>query len=296
MLPPDIPQYFVPGAASARPLPSRSLLGVARVTFADAKLGINETRDVVAAAPIGDGAVPVDWAAAEILDVAPSDLATSPDRGRRFDQCRRRPRAAKNYAAWQKAFASWVASAQTLELQRHAGLKLTSKAGESERDFRIRVQNAQREARDAAVEQMRQKFAEKRARAGREAAQRGTGRHARAGAGHEREAADRRVDRRDRLRRAVRTQGDQRRHARTRDDRGARRRARAKEQEDVRRAQQNVDAVKKALEDLDAQIAEETTAIAARFDADAATVEKVALAPKRGQVDVQFVALGWRAK
>ena len=46
---------------------------------------------------------------------------------------------------------------------RHAGLKLTSAAGESERDFRIRVQNAQREARDEAVDKVRKKFASKRA-------------------------------------------------------------------------------------------------------------------------------------
>jgi len=40
---------------------------------------------------------------------------------------------AKSYTAWQKSFASWLASSQKLELMRHAGLKLTSAAGESGR-------------------------------------------------------------------------------------------------------------------------------------------------------------------
>ena len=48
------------------------------MSYADAKLGIDETRDVVAAAPIGDGAVTVDWSTAEVLDVAPSALGDEP--------------------------------------------------------------------------------------------------------------------------------------------------------------------------------------------------------------------------
>jgi hypothetical protein len=67
----------------------------------------------------------------------------------------------------------------------------------------------------------------------------------------------------------------------------------SKEKDDIKRAQENVDAAKKSLEELDAQIAEETAAIAARFDADASRLETVSLSPKRGQVLVQFVALGW---
>ena len=56
------------------------------------------------------------------------------------------------------------------------------------------------------------------------------------------------------------------------------------------------DVAKKALEELDAQIAEETAGIAARFDADASNIESASLAPKRGGILVQSVALGWRAR
>jgi hypothetical protein len=54
-----------------------------------------------------------------------------------------------------------------------------------------------------------------------------------------------------------------------------------------------VDASTRAREELDAQIAEETAAIAARFDADGSRLETISLAPKRGQILVQFVALAW---
>ena len=43
---------------------------------------------------------------------------------------------------------------------------------------------------------------------------------------------------------------------------------------------------------LDDQVQAETQQIAAQYDADA-PLDRVTLTPKRGQVTVQFVALGW---
>ena len=54
--------------------------------------------------------------------------------------------------------------AERLTLYSAPSLKLTSQAGESERDFRIRVQQASRESRDAAVQKLRDSYASKVAR------------------------------------------------------------------------------------------------------------------------------------
>ena len=70
---------------------------------------------------------------------------------------------AKNYANWQKDFSRWLAQSETLELFRHRDSKLTSHPGESERDFRIRLSDANRAARDEAVDAMRRKYATKQA-------------------------------------------------------------------------------------------------------------------------------------
>jgi hypothetical protein len=291
---PGVQQFFLPAPANSHYTPVA--LGIARVTFGDAKLKISETREVVAVAPIGAGAVPVDWSQAEILDISSSDLQTEPAEGATFDPVPKAAAVAKNYAAWQKAFVAWVAGSQTLDLHRHAGLKLTSQAGESERDFRIRVQNAQREARDAEVEALRRRFAEKRARLEERM------RRAEQGVSREQEQAS-----------AAKVQtavsmgatvlgallGRKTFSASTlgRATTAARGVGRAsKEQDDVKRAQENVDVAKKALDELDATIAEETAAIAARFDAAAESLETVSVAPKRGQVLVQSVALGWKAE
>ncbi len=293
VLAPEIQQYFVPTTAG-NPRYAPVALGVARVTFADAKLKIDQTRDVVAAAPIREGAVPVDWEDATILDIAPSDLETAPAENAAFQPLPKAGAAAKSYTAWQKSFAAWLAQSQKLELFRHAGLKLTSSAGESERDFRIRVQSAQREARDAEVEDLRRRLAEKRARLEERV------RRSAQGVQREQEQASQ-----AKLQSGVSLAATVfgallgRKSISTstlgRATTAARGLGRAsKEQDDIKRAQENVDVSRKALEELDAQIAEETAAIAARFDADASTLETVSLAPKRGQVLVQFVALGWR--
>jgi hypothetical protein len=293
VLPPAITQYFVPATATApryRPV----ALGVAKVTFGDSKLKISEARDVVATAPIGDGAVAVDWAEAEILDVAPADLASTPAADATFGDVPKAAATAKNYAAWRKAFSVWLAHEQKLELLWHAGLKLTAASGESERDFRIRVQTAQREARDREVDAVRRKFAEKRARAesalrrAEQAVQRETEQASQAklqtavsfGATVLGALLGRKAVSTSTLGRA------------TTAARGAGRAY--KESEDIGRAQQNVEAAKHAMDDLDAQIEADTAAIAARYDADAGTLETVSLAPKRGQILVQTVALGWR--
>jgi hypothetical protein len=239
--------------------------------------------------------VPVDWTASEILDIAPADLETAPAADASFDPVPKPATFRKNYGAWQKSFTAWLHESQRLDLRRHAGLKITSTAAESERDFRIRVQGAQREARDAAVEAVRRKFAEKRARLEEKL------RRAEQGVAREQEQASqaklqtgisvgaailggifgRRAISATTLGRA------------TTAARGAGRVS--KESDDVKRAEENVAAAKQAIEEIDAQIAEETAGIAARFDADASSLEKVSLAPKRGGVLVQFVALGWRA-
>jgi len=295
VIPPGIMEYFVPATGSA-PRYQPVVLGVAKVTFADTKLKISETRDIVAATAIGEGAVAADWAAAEILDLTPADLESAPAEGATFDGLPKAGASAKSYPAWQKAFASWLASDQKLDLLRHDALKLTAGAGESERDFRIRVQGAQREARDKEVDDVRRRFAEKRARL--EAALR------RAEQGVQREsdqASQAKLQTAVSLGATVlgaffgrKTLSASNLGRATTTVRGAGRAY--KESEDVGRAQQNVDAAKKALDDLDGQIAEETAGIAARYDADAGNLNTVSLAPKRGQILVQVVALGWRSE
>src|SRR4029450_8557168 len=62
-----------------------------------------------------------------------------------------------------------------------------------------------------------------------------------------------------------------------------------KESGDIKRAEEGVDAIRAELTSLESEIQTETQRISAEFDADAA-LERVSLAPERGQVTVHFVA------
>jgi hypothetical protein len=295
ILAPGVQQYFLP-AGTPNPHYVPVALGVARVTFSDAKLKVSETRDVVAVAPIGGGPVPVDWAQAEILEIVPAELETAPAAAATFDPVPKAAGVVKNYSAWQKSFVSWLAGSQTLDLHRHADLKLTSRGGETERDFRIRTQTAQREARDQEVDEVRRRFAEKRARLEEKLR--------RAGQGVSREqeqASAAKVQTAVSMGATVlgalfgrKTLSMSTLGRATTAARGVGRAS--KEGDDVKRAEENVEVARKALEELDATIEEETKAIAARYDAAASAIDTLSIAPKRGQVLVQSVSLGWRAR
>ncbi len=297
VLPPGIEQYFVPRAASREPRAatwSPVVLGAVRVAFSDSKAGIESTRDALYAAPIADGPVPVDWQSATRLDVAPADLQRQPGPGASFASLPSAAARSRNYDAWQKALAQWVARAETLDVLRHRETKLTSNPGESERDFRVRVQDAMRTARDEAVEDVRRKYAP------RQAALAERLRRAEAGVQREEQQASQ-----QKLQTAVSMGATVlgallgRRRVTTgtlgRATTAARGVGRTmKEVEDVKRASETVEAVRGQIEELEAQVSEETRAIAAGFDT-AAPLDRVTLTPKRGQVAVQFVALGWIA-
>jgi hypothetical protein len=291
-VPPGIQQFFVPNATTAPPVYTPILLGAARVAFADARLRIETSRDVIYGAPIGDGAVAVDWARATPLEVPLDALQRKPVEGASFLAVPGAALQAKQYAVWQKSFAQHLAQAETIELLRHAPSKLTSSPGEPERDFRIRLKDAQRVSRDEAVEAVRQKYA------GKQSALAERLRRAQSSVEREQEqASSQKLQTAVSLGATVLGALFGRKAVSTgtlgRATTAARGMGRTmKEASDVKRASESVEAVQQQVKELEDTLREETQAIAAQFDADP-VLDHLTLAPKRGQVTVQFVALGW---
>ncbi len=293
IVPPGIEQFFVPpAAAGSEVMYSPVVLGSARVAFSDPKNGIDESRDVLYAAPISEGAVPVDWAAASRVDMPAASLLRAPSGPAHQAPVPSAALQPRNYANWEKAFGRWLAQTETLEILKHRDSKLTSHAGESERNFRIRLLDVNRTARDEAVEAVRRKYAAKQAQLAE--------RLRRAEATVEREqqqASEAKLQTGVSMlatlagaflgRKAISVGNIGRA---TTAARGVGRSM--KESEDVKRAGGSVEAVRAQIRDLDAEILGETQRLAARFESEA-PLERLSLAPKRGQVTVQFVALGW---
>jgi hypothetical protein len=165
VLPPEIVQRFVPlrsnPPAGAKLLYQPALLGCAKVYFADAKSGANQEQSLCLLAPLSDELVAADWSTAEEADVDPADLESEPQPGAAFAPLPSAASKAKNYEAWKKQFAESLYRGRSVDLFRCGELKLSSNPGEGERDFRVRLQQAARESRDAAKEELRQRYAPK---------------------------------------------------------------------------------------------------------------------------------------
>ena len=293
ILPPGIPQYFAPARAGARFAPA--VVGAAHVRFADAKAGVDETRDVIVVTPIVDGALPVRWADAEPAEFAVSDLATDPPRGASFADLPAAAQQARSYREWTAAFSAWLSREQRLELLRSRELALVSRPGESERDFRIRLQQAARERRDEAVARLRQKYAPKaaglqeRLRRAHQAVQK-----------EAEQASDSKVQTAISFgttligamfgRKTISAGTIGRATTAARGVGRAR-----KEASDVARAQETVKALEASVQELDAELQAQVAAIEAAHDPVLAALDTISLKPKRGGIQVQLVALTWVA-
>jgi hypothetical protein len=66
-----------------------------------------------------------------------------------------------------------------------------------------------------------------------------------------------------------------------------------KEANDVARAQENVEAIRRQLVDLEAQFEAEVNTLVAKIDPLTEPLETIALRPAKANIDVRLVALAW---
>jgi hypothetical protein len=297
MLPPDVPQHFVPLRGSKPEggdlVYVPMLLGSSQIRFSDTKSGIDQTQDVTVLAPITDGAVAVDWDHAASTELAVADLESAPEEGAQFLPLPGSAGKAKSYADWNKDFGGWLFRTQKVELLKSPSTKEVSKPGESERDFRVRLQQAGREQRDKAAEALRQKYAPKIAAL------------------------------QDRIRRAEQMKEKQQAESRSSQVQAAisvgasilgaflgrktisatnigrattaiRSAGRVmKESQDVSQAEENVAALRQQLADLETQFKSESEALAAATDPLHEKLETISIKPTKANIAVKLVALAW---
>jgi hypothetical protein len=137
------------------------LLGSATVRFVDAKAGVDVSQEKTLLAPISDEAIPVIWEKAAEVNITANDLEKSPQEAARYAELLAAAGKAKSYDAWSRDLAGWLYGSQKLDLFKRSGSKEFSTPGETERDFRIRLQEIAREERDRWADQLRKKYAPK---------------------------------------------------------------------------------------------------------------------------------------
>ena len=159
-LPPQVKQYYVSGFAEDIIYHPRLIAG-GSVVFSSARYNIEDERSVLHTVDIVDGPVAVDWDEAEPLEKRIDDLEKAPQGEASYAELPDAAADTKGYARWAKDYKRWLRQNEHVTLYRHKRFKLRSEAGESEGDFRARLQDVASEKRDAAIAKVRKRYASK---------------------------------------------------------------------------------------------------------------------------------------
>jgi hypothetical protein len=228
-----------------------------------------------------------------VADLAVADLEQNPEEGAQFLALPASASKAKSYSDWSKDFGGWLFRTQKVELFKSPSTKEVSKPGESERDFRVRLQQTGREQRDKGAETLRQKYASKIATL--------QDRIRRAELAKEKQQAESRSSQVQaaisvgasilgaflgrktisasnigRATTAVRSAGRV-----------------VKESQDVGAAEENVVVLQQQLADLEAQFKSESETLAAATDPLNEKLETISIKPTKANIAVKLVALAW---
>ncbi|MEO7362485.1 MAG: DUF87 domain-containing protein [Gemmatimonadaceae bacterium] len=294
VLPPDVPRYFIPPSGNpANVSYNPAIIGVADVTYTSAKYNITAQRRVVLLTTLDDGPIAMDWGTGERLDIDPSVLEGGPRNNATFGDVPKLASNAKSYPVWSKALQKWIATNEVLTLFQSPSTKQISTVGESERDFRIRLQVGSREQRDVGIEKLRGKYATKLSALQerlRKAEQTVTREQAQASQAK----MNTMISVGSAVLGAIFGRGKVSAGTISKVGTAARGVGRTAQQSgDVARAGETVQAITAQYQDLESQLQNEIDALGATFDSQSEQLEQITIKAKTGDVVVPLVALAW---
>ncbi|HWM90751.1 MAG TPA: ATP-binding protein [Thermoanaerobaculia bacterium] len=296
VLPPDIPQSFLP--VRSRPdsvVYEPHLYAAATVHYVEPKAGIDHAEDLFLLATL-QGAGETDWYAAESVEVEKESLEPDPVDGARFCPLPAPAARARSYDGWRKGLEDCLYRTRRLEVFRSANFGALSQPGETERDFRIRLGDQARERRDEQIEALRRKHGPKVAQF------------------------------QDRIRRAEQSREKQEAQASSQtwhtvisagtavmgalfgrktfsygnvNRAGSAMRSVGRtfqERKDVAHAEENIESLKKQLADLNTELETEVDRLEERLDPEAEELEILGLKPRRKDIEVRILTLAWAPK
>jgi len=309
-LDPSVKQFFVPIANDARaalenyarqtgsmPVVSArqlvyepTVIGSASVAFSDRKRGINENlRLVVAAVASASLSGTASWEGSETLAAGQEHLSGVPDnRAAAFASLPENISTSRNLSAFSRPFADWLYFHSRFQLTVHPGSGLFRRSVESEREFSIRLQQVVREKRDQEVDALEKKFAPQFERI-REKIRR-----------EERELAQDEAEHKSRKASELVGLGESvlgfflgRKSTRGIGSAITRRRMTSNAKADIEESHETIAELKNEEETVGADLQALVREISAKWERPEADLTSEELAPRRGDVTVNFVGLGW---
>ncbi|MGC1275192.1 MAG: DUF87 domain-containing protein [Planctomycetaceae bacterium] len=296
ILPPETNEYVLP-VADGRPAGDSlvyrpAVLGRAKLHFVKSgSAGLDEWRERAFLMPVHDGSEA--WSEDHPVDPALPQPADADNPPGPFAEAASSLLNAKSYDGWTKSLKDFVYRTQSASVWKCADLKCVSNPGESEGDFRIRIAQESREARDLAVEKLRKKYATKFDRVEKKIAtveariEREEGQASRAGyesilsigSGIFGVLFGRKKFSVTNLGRAATA---------------ARSLGRAKEQRgDVTRASESLEDLKAELDELNAELETEADKIAAAYDPQTIELEETRVTPRKSDTQIAPAAVVW---
>jgi hypothetical protein len=165
LIPPGIEQCYLPPTrlpAAGEPIVySPQLVCAAEIAYSNARYHVDERRSFMLAIDVDDDSKSIDWSAADEPDVQVDDFENSPAADALYAECPAPLLQAKNYRAWEKDLRRWLRGEKVITLYRSKKLKETSRTDESEKEFRIRLQQLGNEIRDQKVAKLRKRYDKK---------------------------------------------------------------------------------------------------------------------------------------
>lgn len=269
------------------------LVGTAEVLYSNRTHKVEEELELCLGLEIDPDSVGSDWADAEALPLEISDLRKRGKSGAQYLAPAAVMEKKTSYGKWEKALKRHIRTDRELMLHRCNELKLSSKAGESEGDFRIRLQTAANEERDVEAGKLRKRFdskittLENRMRKAEQAIDT-----------QEAQKRQKQIDTAASVGTAIFSAffgGGRRRRVSSSRASTTLRRANAirKESQDVRAAEDNLAALQQQMADLQQQFEMELDTIGNKFDAQTVRLEEVTIRASSTNIHIPVVGLLW---
>ncbi len=171
---PSIDEVFIPvrvskeqvlretGAEDARLVYRPMIYATAIAHYYNSKAGVDEEKEISLLAPAPDGrSTRVDWDEAIEIDMGIEEMDDEPEEGALFEEIPPGLNSSKVFKKLEKSFRDYIYRNKTLKVYYNPVLKIYSKPGEDEREFKIRSQEIARELRDKEIDKLAAKFEKK---------------------------------------------------------------------------------------------------------------------------------------
>jgi hypothetical protein len=293
----NFPQYFIPIRKQVEVgefiLYKPMLMGIGKYYIASAKHGVALEKDFAILTEFSESPTGINWSEGLELDSEYLDLEEEPEvfecsYGTILPEASKK----KSYISWKTDFKNWLYRSKTIELLQSPCLKLVSKPGETERDFRIRLQHSAHEKRDSLLHKLKKKYTPKLNMLEDRIKQ------AQIKVEEEKDEASlvkksyqvslgsavfsTLFGRKKRNRRTISKMTKKRRAARI-----------EKEEQDVDRAKDKLKVLRKRFAELEKTLEKEMDNIKADVDPKTEIFNSISIKPKKTDIDVSFMALTW---